>query len=52
MVILNTCAIREKAESKIWAELENLNVIKKRKLAKNEKFFIGVVGCMAERLKI
>jgi tRNA-2-methylthio-N6-dimethylallyladenosine synthase len=52
MVIINTCAIREKAEQKVWTELENLNVLKKKKIKENEKFFIGVVGCMAERLKI
>ena len=51
-VIINTCAIREKAEQKVWTELENLNLLKKKKIKENERFFIGVVGCMAERLKI
>ena len=52
LVIINTCAIRERAEQKVWTELENLNVLKQKKRKNNERFYIGVVGCMAERLKI
>lgn len=40
VVLLNTCAIREKAESKIWGRLRELR--DKR---------VGVLGCMAERVK-
>lgn len=35
IAIINTCSIREKAEQKVWAELENLNVIKKSKIKSN-----------------
>jgi len=50
VVLLNTCAIRENAESKIWSRLgalRNINVKKKRALRPT----VGVLGCMAERLK-
>ncbi|CAG8720210.1 12822_t:CDS:2, partial [Racocetra persica] len=46
IVFLVTCAIRDKAENKIW---HRLNVLKSMK--KNQKPLIGVLGCMAERLK-
>ncbi|MCS6968688.1 MAG: tRNA (N6-isopentenyl adenosine(37)-C2)-methylthiotransferase MiaB [Cytophagales bacterium] len=47
LVLLNTCAIREKAEQTIRHRLEELNSLKKRKPA----LTIGILGCMAERLK-
>ena len=50
VVLLNTCAIREKAETRIWgrlAELKGQNL--KRKKA--DKQTVGLLGCMAERLK-
>lgn len=46
VVLLNTCAIRSGAEDKIWKRLENLRRLKRTKDVK-----IGVLGCMAERLK-
>lgn len=48
IVFLNTCAVREGAESKIWKRLESIRAYK-RKEKKN--LFTGVLGCMAERLK-
>lgn len=48
VILLMTCAIRENAESKIWARLESLRSLEAR-LKKN--ITIGVLGCMAERLK-
>ncbi|KAF0700623.1 Aste57867_8801 [Aphanomyces stellatus] len=55
IVLLNTCAIRENAEAKIWRRLE---VFKQNKIRarKNKKLglpnqTVGVLGCMAERLK-
>jgi tRNA-2-methylthio-N6-dimethylallyladenosine synthase len=48
VVLLNTCAIREKAEVKIW---ERLNFLKSQK-KKGKKMTVGVLGCMAERLKV
>ena len=47
LVLLNTCSIREKAELKVRKRLEYFNSIKNSK----SKFKIGVMGCMAERLK-
>ncbi|KYQ93709.1 hypothetical protein DLAC_05096 [Tieghemostelium lacteum] len=49
VIFLNTCAIRENAESKIWGRLSELRA-QKRKL-KNGQLLVGVLGCMAERLK-
>lgn len=48
IVLIMTCAIREAAESKIWNRLEVLNSLERRKRF-NMK--IGILGCMAERLK-
>lgn len=47
-VFLNTCSIRDNAEQKIFSRLQHLNVIKKKK---NGNLIIGVIGCMAERIK-
>ena len=46
-VFLNTCSIREKAEQTVR---QRLSVINKRK-KKNPDLVVGVLGCMAERLK-
>lgn len=47
-VILNTCSIRDNAEQKIYTRLAYWNSLR-RKYGRN--IIIGVVGCMAERLK-
>ena len=47
LVLLNTCSIREKAESTIRHRLQTFKKIKENKPA----MLIGVLGCMAERLK-
>lgn len=47
LILLNTCSIREKAEERIRARLTNFKNLKKRK----KNLVIGVLGCMAERLK-
>ncbi len=46
-VLLNTCSVRDNAEQKIFNRLEALNALRKR----NGRFIIGVVGCMAERVR-
>jgi tRNA-2-methylthio-N6-dimethylallyladenosine synthase len=47
LILLNTCSIREKAEQTIRKRLTEFKKIKRR----NPSLLIGVLGCMAERLK-
>ncbi|MFN3840840.1 MAG: tRNA (N6-isopentenyl adenosine(37)-C2)-methylthiotransferase MiaB [Cyclobacteriaceae bacterium] len=47
VVLLNTCSIREKAEQTVRNRLMQINAIKARK----PDLLVGVLGCMAERLK-
>ena len=47
-VLLNTCSIRENAEQKIYSRINYWNALR-RKTGRN--IIIGVIGCMAERLK-
>lgn len=47
VVFLNTCAIRENAESRIWGRLRELKATKRSR----PDLIVGVLGCMAERLK-
>ncbi|KAB2813683.1 tRNA (N6-isopentenyl adenosine(37)-C2)-methylthiotransferase MiaB [Phaeocystidibacter luteus] len=47
LVLLNTCSIRDKAEQTVRNRLANFNTIKKE----NPDMKIGVLGCMAERVK-
>lgn len=49
VVLIMTCAIREGAESKIWHKLDYLKGLKRKKAHRTMK--IGILGCMAERLK-
>ena len=46
-ILLNTCSIRDNAEQKILHRLDALNALRK----KGRQLIIGVVGCMAERVK-
>ncbi len=47
LILVNTCSIRENAEQRVRGRLENLRQYKKKKNGP----IIGVIGCMAERLK-
>lgn len=47
LVLVNTCSIRDKAEQTVRKRLEQYNAVKKI----NPKMKVGVLGCMAERLK-
>lgn len=47
LILINTCSIRDNAEQRIWGRLKAISHLKKR----NKDLKIGVIGCMAERLK-
>jgi tRNA-2-methylthio-N6-dimethylallyladenosine synthase len=46
-IFLNTCSVRENAENKIYNRLDTLHAEQK----KGRKVILGVLGCMAERVK-
>ncbi len=47
LIMANTCSIRDNAEQRIWGRIEVFNQQKKARPG----VFVGIVGCMAERLK-
>jgi tRNA-2-methylthio-N6-dimethylallyladenosine synthase len=47
LILLNTCSIREKAEQTVRKRLKGFNKLKRH----NKNLKVGVLGCMAERLK-
>lgn len=47
VIFMNTCSIRDNAEQKVWEKLKQYRAIKKQ----NPGLLVGVLGCMAERLK-
>jgi len=46
LILINTCSIRENAEQKIWSRLKAIKHLKKKR-----GLVVGLIGCMAERLK-
>ena len=48
LVLVNTCSIRDKAEQTVRKRLEKYNAVKR---TVNPGMKVGVLGCMAERLK-
>ena len=58
-VFLNTCSVRDNAEQKIYHRLEELNALRNKRNSNSatpsskspNKLIIGVLGCMAERVK-
>ncbi len=47
LILANTCSIRDNAEQRIWGRLDQFRLQKRRRSG----VVIGIVGCMAERLK-
>ena len=47
VVLVNTCSIRDNAEQRVWGRLSELRRYRKAK----PSLILGVIGCMAERLK-
>ncbi|MBC7417048.1 MAG: tRNA (N6-isopentenyl adenosine(37)-C2)-methylthiotransferase MiaB [Pedobacter sp.] len=47
VIFINTCSIRENAETRVRNRLSQFSAVKR----KNPKLIVGVLGCMAERLK-
>jgi tRNA-2-methylthio-N6-dimethylallyladenosine synthase len=48
VVLLNTCAIRENAEQRIYGRLGHISTFKRQ----NPHLIVGILGCMAERLRM
>ncbi len=46
LILINTCSIRDNAEQRVWGRLNDFKAQKKRR-----HVLVGVIGCMAERLK-
>ena len=47
LIMANTCSVRDNAEQRIWGRIEQFNLQRK----KRPGTLVGIVGCMAERLK-
>ena len=47
VILANTCSIRDNAEQRIWGRIDQFKIQKR----KRQDVVIGIVGCMAERLK-
>jgi tRNA-2-methylthio-N6-dimethylallyladenosine synthase len=47
LILINTCSIRDNAEQRIWGRLTAISHLRK----KRKDLKIGIIGCMAERLK-
>ncbi len=47
LILINTCSIRENAEERIWGRIKAIGHLKR----KNPGLMVGLIGCMAERLK-
>jgi tRNA-2-methylthio-N6-dimethylallyladenosine synthase len=47
LILINTCSIRDNAEQRVWSRLRTIKHLRKKK----KDLIIGLLGCMAERLK-
>ena len=48
IIFINTCSIRENAETRVWNRLKEFRSLKKEK---DGQLTVGVLGCMAERIR-
>ncbi len=48
VIFINTCSIRDNAEKRVIQRIEYLNALKRKR---KNKLIVGILGCMAERLK-
>ena len=48
IIIINTCAVRENAEDKVYGEIGNLKILRR----KNKKLILAICGCMVEEPEI
>ena len=46
VIMANTCSVRDNAEQRIWGRVEQFNIQRRNRIV-----IIGILGCMAERLK-
>ncbi|XP_003384079.1 PREDICTED: CDK5 regulatory subunit-associated protein 1-like [Amphimedon queenslandica] len=51
VILAVTCAIRENAENKVWNRLDYFSHLKQKRSANLPPLKVGLLGCMAERLK-
>jgi len=49
VIFINTCSIRENAEERVWNRLKEFKALKRER--KNRDMTVGVLGCMAERIR-
>lgn len=47
-IFINTCSVRDNAEQRIFARLNQLNALRRQR---GRRLLIGIIGCMAERMK-
>ena len=47
-IFINTCSVRDNAEQRIFARLNTLNALRRRR---QRRLIVGIIGCMAERMK-
>jgi MiaB/RimO family radical SAM methylthiotransferase len=51
VILTVTCSVRENAEKKVWSRLDYFRSLKRKRSRKLPPLKVGVLGCMAERLK-
>ena len=49
IIFINTCSIRENAEERVWNRLKEFKAMKRER--QNRDMTVGVLGCMAERIR-